>query len=213
MFDANTGKWSLVLSRRLNTASGGFAGVVIAIVLIIAIAWMILRETLMLVVIGLVIGVPTAQSGPVGVADQADWLNGGDVDVYLCGPPPFMQAVHAALRSLGLERGSRGRVVDCRDGAGNAQFVGEDRIELRLFAGLEFHVIDTAFQSDEGHHGRHHGHEHQLGPTPLGQLAAIEQGLLARLAAVVGQQDSLVHGTVPLSELVFGDIATLAGGP
>lgn len=31
-------------------------------------------------------------------------LNLDDYDVYLCGPPPFMQAVHAALRSLGVPK-------------------------------------------------------------------------------------------------------------
>lgn len=34
---------------------------------------------------------------------EADWLNGGDVDVYLCGPVPMVEAVRGWLDSEGVK--------------------------------------------------------------------------------------------------------------
>lgn len=44
-----------------------------------------------------------ARSGFVTDHITADDLNGGDVDVYLCGPPPMVEAVRGHFKTLGTE--------------------------------------------------------------------------------------------------------------
>ncbi|MFT6425926.1 MAG: benzoate/toluate 1,2-dioxygenase reductase subunit [Celeribacter sp.] len=44
-----------------------------------------------------------ARSGFVTDHITADELNGGDVDVYLCGPPPMVEAVRGHFKTLGTE--------------------------------------------------------------------------------------------------------------
>ena len=44
-----------------------------------------------------------ARSGFVTDYITADELNGGDVDVYLCGPPPMVEAVRGHFKTLGTE--------------------------------------------------------------------------------------------------------------
>ena len=55
-------------------------------------------------------------------------------------------------------------------------------------------VGDAALGAEEGGRRGHDGDEEELRVPPVGDLPAIEKGLLARLGAVVGEQDPLVHG-------------------
>jgi benzoate/toluate 1,2-dioxygenase reductase subunit len=42
------------------------------------------------------------RKGYVTAHVEPAWLNGGDVDVYLCGPPPMVDAVRAWLDAQGV---------------------------------------------------------------------------------------------------------------
>ena len=55
-------------------------------------------------------------------------------------------------------------------------------------------VVDTALDPDVGRRRRHHGDQVEIGTAPLGDVAAVEQCLLARFGTVVSEQDALVHG-------------------
>ena len=76
------------------------------------------------------------------------------------------------------------------------QAVGEDVVVLLLylFAFLGTALINTAFEPDVGAGQRHHGDEKQLRMIQLCDFLAVEQRSLARLGAVVSQQNTLVHG-------------------
>ncbi len=42
------------------------------------------------------------RKGYVSAHVEPEWLNGGDVDIYLCGPAPMVDAVQAWLRERGV---------------------------------------------------------------------------------------------------------------
>jgi hypothetical protein len=91
-----------------------------------------------------------------------------------------------------------------------AQAVVKDAAVLLLLALLQLHVVHAAFQADEAHGRRHHGHQVQLGLAPVRQFLAVQQGRLAGIGAVVGQQDLLVHGARPQGHAPAGAAAAQA---
>ncbi|PRD19880.1 UNVERIFIED_CONTAM: benC [Trichonephila clavipes] len=60
---------------------------------------------------------------------ENDWLNNGDVDIYLCGPVPMVEAVRGWLDHEGSAQGI-GRGVALRVAAENGQVILADRSEL-----------------------------------------------------------------------------------
>src|SRR6185503_4552891 len=78
------------------------------------------------------------------------------------------------------------------------QAVLEDLLVALLLLLLALGIVDSALAADEGRRRRHHRDQVKLGLAPGGHVAGIEQGLLAGLGAVVGEEYSLVHGRAAL---------------
>src|SRR5260221_3183982 len=86
------------------------------------------------------------------------------------------------------------------------QPVFEDRFEGQALLLLELAVVHIALAADKGRGRRHHGDQVEVRLALLRDLAAVEQRLLSGLGAVVGEQDSLVHGRSPLCRRKFSPL-------